>query len=464
MAAAAAGDAARAAHMSAATARPGPGGPRVVIVGGGFTGLSAAYELSLRGWRPIVVEQEHEIGGLAASFPVTGISLERFYHHWFTSDREILRLTEELGLRHQVTERPTATGMYFANRHYRLTRPLDLLRFRALGPLDRLRLGLLVLRARRVADWRALDGIAAFDWLQRLGGRRVFEVVWEPLLRGKFGRHADRISAAWFWSKLVIRGGSRGRGGEERLCYLEGGFSRLTDALAAAIRSRGGEVRTASRATGLLLRDGRCRGVTLGDASLEAEAVIFTGAPRQAAALLGPLAPAHYAAQLGAIDYLANICLVLELDRSLSELYWMNINDPGFPFVGIIEHTNFDRDPAGRRHLVYLSRYLPADDPDWTEADDGSVLRQALPHLSRMFPQFSPAWIRSHQVWRARWAQPLVEVGYASRIPPPRSPLPGFYLATMAQVYPQDRGTNYAVRDGRAVAELMIQDSQTARS
>jgi len=447
--------------MRADPAGPGPGGPTIAIVGAGFTGLSAAYELAQRGWRPVVVEQEDEIGGLAACFPVAGIRLERFYHHWFTSDREILRLTQELGLRDLVTERATSTGMYFANRHYRLARPLDLLRFRPLGRLDRLRLALLVLRARRVRDWRALDGITAFDWLQRLGGRRVFEVVWEPLLRGKFGRHADRISAAWFWSKLVVRGGSRGRGGEERLCYLEGGFARLTDAMAEAIRAKRGEVRTGCRATGVLLREGRCRGVTLHDGSIEAEAVIFTGAPRQAAALLGAQAPPHYASQIGAIDYLANVCLVLELDRSLSDLYWTNVNDPGFPFVGVIEHTNFDSDPAGRRHLVYLSRYLPADDPARAD-DDRTVLEKALPHLAHMFPQFRREWIRSHHVWRARWAQPLVEVGYAGRIPSPRSPLPGFYLASMAQVYPQDRGTNYAVRDGRCVADLVMRDVRAA--
>jgi protoporphyrinogen oxidase len=434
----------------------GPG-PTVAIVGAGFTGLSAAYELVQHGWRPIVVEQEEEIGGLAASFPVAGIRLERFYHHWFTSDREILRLTDELGLRHLVTDRATSTGMYFANQHYRLARPLDLLRFRPLGLLDRLRLGLLVLRARRVADWRELDGVSAFDWLQRLGGRRVFEVVWEPLLRGKFSGHAERISAAWFWSKLMVRGGSRGRGGEERLCYLEGGFSRLTDAMAKAIRAGGGEVRTGCRATGVLMREERCRGLTLRDGRIEAKAVVFTGAPRQAAALLGPEAPPHYASQIGAIDYLANVCLVLDLVRNLSDLYWINVNDPGFPFVGVIEHTNFDSDPADRRHLVFLSRYLPADDPAWAD-DDKAVLEKALPHLAGMFPQFDREWIRSHHVWRARWAQPLVEVGYAARIPAPRSPLPGFYLASMAQVYPQDRGTNYAVRDGRAVASLVMRD------
>lgn len=436
--------------------RGGAAGPKVAVVGAGFAGLAAAYELALAGCRPIVIEQESEIGGLAATFPVAGIRLERFYHHWFTSDAEIQRLTGELGLRAAVTERATATGMYFANRHYRLASPRDVLRFRPLGLLDRFRLGLLVMRARRVKDWRALDGISAFDWLRRLGGRRVFEVVWEPLLRGKFGRHADRVSAAWFWSKLRLRGGSRGRGGEERLCYMDGGFSRLIDAMAQAIGSNGGEVRTGCRATGVLLHADRCRGVTLADgSSVEAEAVVFTGAPRQAADLLASHAPAGYAEQLRAFDYLANLCLVLELGRSLSELYWINVNDPGFPFVGVIEHSNFDNDPAGRRHLVYLSRYLPADDPAWTD-DDTTVLEKALPHLASMFPQFRRDWIRSHHVWRARWAQPLVEVGYASRLPAPASPLPGFYLASMAQVYPQDRGTNYAVRDGRAVARLVL--------
>ena len=201
------------------------------MVGAGFSGLAAAYELVQRGFRPIVLEAESEVGGLAAAFQVDGARVERFYHHWFTNDQYVIELLRELGLEDRVLYKPTRTGMYFANQIYRLSTPLDVLRFPALPVSDRIRLGLTVLRARRVRNWREIDHLSAAEWLRRLGGDRAFRVVWEPLLRGKFGPHAEDVSAAWFWSKLRLRGGSRGARGEEQLAYFRGGFASLADEL-----------------------------------------------------------------------------------------------------------------------------------------------------------------------------------------------------------------------------------------
>jgi protoporphyrinogen oxidase len=156
------------------------------------------------------------------------------------------------------------------------------------------------------------------------------------------------------------------------------------------------------------------------------------------------------------IDYLANICLVLELDRSLSETYWLNVNDPSFPFVGVIEHTNFEPpENYGGRHIVFLSKYLPESDMLYRMSDP-EVLEFALPHLQRMFPKFAREWVTGYHVWRARFSQPIAEPGYSRLIPPQQTPLDNVQVATMAQIYPEDRGTNYAIREGRRVAQELI--------
>ena len=432
--------------------------PHIVVIGGGFCGLAAAYELGRRGVRATVLECDAEVGGLAGAFTAGGTRLEKFYHHWFTNDVHVMDLVAELGRSDQVLTRPTRTGAYYAHNFFRLSTPLDLLRFSPLPFLDRIRLGLLALRARRVRDWRSLEDRTAADWLREMGGERVYNVVWAPLLKGKFGDLAEEVAAVWFWNKLKLRGGSRGRGGEERLAYYRGGFAALADALTDAVRAGGGEVRTGVPVRGLRVAAGRVTGVVTPEAAVPADGVIATPALPIVADLLQPHAPSDYADSLRRIRYLANLCVVLELDRPLSDIYWLNVNDPGFPFVGVIEHTNFE--PASTyagRHVVYLSKYLPESDRLYG-LPDAAVIEFTLEHLRRMFPDLTNDRVLAAHVWRARYAQPVVERGYRRLIPATRTPFSNLFLATMAQIYPQDRGTNYAIRQGRETAKICAAD------
>ncbi|MCX7288554.1 MAG: NAD(P)/FAD-dependent oxidoreductase [Rhodobacterales bacterium] len=429
---------------------------RVLVIGAGFTGLVAALDLARAGHPVTVLEADAHVGGLAGAFDTDGERLDRFYHHWFTSDQAIMQLVDELGLSADIALRATATGVYYNSSLYRLSSPLDLLRFAALPFRDRIRLGLMIPRARAVKDWRALEGVTAADWLRQLGGERVWQVMWEPLLQGKFGPYAETVSAVWFWNKLKLRGGSRGKAGEERLAYFKGSFARLAEETAAAIRAAGGEVRTDTAITALERRGDHW--VALGPwGEVSAEAVIATPAPALVADMLEPAGGAspEALAMLRRIPYLANLCLVLELDRALGSTYWTNVNDPGFPYVGVIEHTNFESAASyGGRHIVYLSKYLPETDDLYRMTDD-EVMAFSLPHLQRMFPAFQRDWVQRFHVWRARWAQPVVERHYSRLIPPVEGLMPGLYLASMAQIYPEDRGTNHAVREGRRVAALV---------
>ncbi|MBW3629616.1 MAG: NAD(P)/FAD-dependent oxidoreductase [Gemmatimonadetes bacterium] len=427
--------------------------PHVVIIGGGFAGLSAAWELSRKGIKTTVLETDAEVGGLAGSFLVNGEPLEKFYHHWFTNDAHVGDLVKELGTEDRILYRPTRTGMYFANHFFKLSSPLDVLRFTPLSFPSRIRLGLLALRARAVKNWKELEGLTAEEWLVKLGGAEVYRVVWEPLLQGKFGPFAKRVSAVWFWNKLKLRGGSRGKGGEEVLAYYRGGFAALAEQVAAGVRAGGGEVRTGVAATGLVVEGGRVSGVETSGGVIAADAVIATPALPLYADLVEPHVTAEYVAQLRKVEYLANVCGVLELDRSLSETYWLNVNDPAFPFVGVIEHTNFEpAETYGGRHIVYLSKYLPESEKLYGMERDEFV-DFCIPHLQRMFPEFDRSWILDAHVWRARYSQPIVVRHYSKLIPAVETPVDGLYLCTMAQVYPEDRGTNYAIREGRKVGQ-----------
>jgi protoporphyrinogen oxidase len=435
--------------------RSGDRSPHVVVIGAGFTGLAAAYQLVKMGIGVTVIESDAEVGGLAGCFEVNGERLEKFYHHWFVTDSYIMDLVKELGREHDVILRPTRTGMYFANNFFNLSAPLDVLKFKPLRYADRVRLAALVLRARAVTDFTQLESLTAQQWLSKIGGDAVYRVVWEPLLRGKFGPHAPEISAVWIWNKLKLRGGSRDRRGNEVLAYYRGGFAALSRQMAKAINDSGGEIQTGVAACGLVVDRDRVLGVKTAREVIDADAVIATPALPIIADLLRPQVGAGYADELSRIEYLANVCVVLELDRSLSKTYWLNVNDPSFPFVGVIEHTNFQpSETYGGRHIVYLSKYVADTDPVYAMSN-AEMLDYALPHLQRMFSGFARNWVLASHVWRARFAQPIVKRGYRGLIPSPDTPLKGFHIASMAQIYPEDRGTNYAVREGRKIARTV---------
>jgi len=427
---------------------------KIAVVGGGLTGMSAALALAQGGARVSLFERDASLGGLAASFEVNGTKLEKFYHHIFTSDVAVRHLIEELGLGSRLEWLPTTTS-YYANRIYRLAAPFDLFVFRPLPPLDRVRLGFLVIQTRLVRDWRPLEGLTAREWLERMAGERVYQQVWAPLLRGKFGAYAEEVSAVWIWNKLKLRGSSRGKSMREMLGYLRGGFGLMTEALAERLRSLDVSIVTLAPVSGIEPLPGGGFRVAAGSAVGDFDQVVVTTAP-ELLAEMAPWLPCDYRQRLKAIRYLANVCVVLKLEHGLSDVYWLNISDNSVPFVGLVEHTNIQRpEEYGGAHLVYLTRYCACDD-EYYQMDDDALVGAYLPHLRRIFPHFKMEWLKEAYVWRERHAQPVIVRRYSDLKPPFATPAEGLWLCSMAQVYPEDRGMNYAVDYGQRVAREIL--------
>lgn len=434
----------------------------VVIVGAGFAGLTAGLDLARAGKKVCLLDSDAQPGGLAGSFEFRdGVTIEKFYHHWFNNDDHVPGLVRELGMEGDIVTMPSKTGMYFNGRHWRLSTPLDLLRFKPLSFIDRIRLGLLVLKVRRVKDWRSIEHLTIREWLEPLCGKNVYRIVWQPLIENKFSVVADQINAVWMWKKLVLRGSTRDAKGGEQLAYFKGGFARLAQAMAAEIMRLGGEIHYHSTVTNVQTegqgQQSRITAIQTEQLTVQGQQFLFTPAFPIIGDILKQHVSQNWQDKWQRVKYLGNVCLVLELDRSLSDTYWINVNDPGFPFVGVIEHTNFDS-PANYqgKHIVFLSRYLAKEDPLWRYGD-AEYLDFALGHLQRMFPEMQRSWINDYRIWRADYAQPITERGYSSYVPGAETPFANGWICTMAQIYPEDRGTNYAIREGRIMAAHLLQ-------
>ncbi len=426
---------------------------KIGIIGGGYTGLSLGYYLSKAGYEVEIFERDAEVGGLAGCFEVGGVELEKFYHHWFTNDKHVMNLIKDLNLEDQILIRPTRTGMYYANNFFKLSSPLDLLKFKAVPFISRIRLGFVVLAVRMVKDWKKLESKTAIEWLKNICGLKAYQVVWEPLLKGKFGRYATEISAVWFWNKLKLRGGSRGEKGAENLAYFKGGFAKLATKIKEEIINNGGIIHLN---TPVSVLENNHSIVDKNGIQTQFDKIIMTTPLPITADLLYKIAPLYYLDELKSISYIGNVCLVLQLSKSLSDIYWLNVNDPDFPFVGIIEHTNFEpKESYQGKHIVYMSKYLPTDEAMY-KMKDKEVLDYALPYIQRMFPDFDSSAILDYHVWREPFSQPLVVKNYSTLIPKWKSPIENIYINSMAQIYPEDRGTNYAIREGKKMADAFI--------
>lgn len=426
------------------------------IVGGGFTGLVIAYELQKRGINTIVLEAENEIGGLAGAFNINNTKLDKFYHHWFTNDVVIKDLISELNLSHLLELNATNTGIYFNSGFFKLSTPLDLLKFSPLNIIDRIRLGILTLRARSIKNWEELESLTAKEWLIKLGGENVYKVVWEPLLKGKFGIYSEQISAVWFWNKLKLRGGSRGKNGEEQLVYFKGSFSVLGEKLKDRIEELGGIVSTNSKVVKILKNETSWVTILENEKEIKSQNVVNTLAFPLIANMVKDWFKPALLNKLNSIKYIGNICLILELEKSLSKTYWLNVNEKDFPFVGVIEHTNFEKpETYGGSHIIYLSKYLPTDDILYKMSKD-EFLEYSIKYLKKMFKDFDESIIKNSFLWKAEYSQPVVENFYSKKLINENELEEGFFICTMAQIYPEDRGTNYAIREGQKFAQKII--------
>ncbi len=416
---------------------------RTAVLGAGALGLTAALHLGQRGDRVTMLEREPLPGGLAAGFrPTPEAWLEKFYHHIFRSDRRAIALIEELGLGDRLEWKTPITATLRNGTLHQLDSPASLLRFSPLPVVDRLRMGAALAALRMMPNARLVEGHTVAEWLQRWMGRRAYEVVWEPLLRGKFGPAASEIAMPWFWARVHDR--------TQQLGYLRGGFQQLYERLADEVRRAGGETRF-----GVTVKEVRTDGdgfiVETDEGSERFDRVISTFAPRLTARL-APELPAEWRARHEWGRAYGAHCVILALDRPLTSVYWLNVNDPGFPFMALVEHTNYmPASDYGGRHLVYLGNYRPMDDPLMRASKD-AVLDEFLPHLERLNPAFDRSWVTDAWVFAAPFAQPIVTVDYRDHIPPFATPIPNLWTASMFQVYPHDRGQNYSI----ALAERLM--------
>lgn len=428
---------------------------KVAVIGAGAAGLAAAYDLTKAGHDVTIFEGGPSVGGLAAGFKDERWewSLEKFYHHWFASDKSILGLIEELGWTDDVLFPRPDTVVYYEGKWESFDSPLTILKFvaRHFSPLDVLRFGAAAAYLRLTPRWQPLERVTADAWMRRWFGERVYKALWKPLLVGKFGEaNLATVNMAWMWARLHVR--------TTRLGTFKGGFQAFLDRLAARVVEQGAQVRLNTPVSRIRRENDEVEVETAGG-SERFRAVISTTAPSLMARITEDL-PEGYIGQLLKLKSMGAVVLVLALDRQLTPYYWHNIpKEAGFPFLALVEHTNYmSSEHYGGDRLVYCGDYLEPEH-EYFSLTKEQLFERFLPALKRMNPDFDESWVRQTWLWKAPYAQPVPPVDHSRNIPPIQTPIPGVYFASMSQVYPWDRGTNFAVEIGRRTAGMVMRDA-----
>lgn len=424
----------------------------IAIIGGGFTGLAAAYRLSQYGHKVTVFEKEPHLGGLAYGFrePTWKWHIEAAYHHLFTNDRHILSLIKELGIADRLIVKRPVTSTLWNGTMYQLDSPFNLFAFPGLSLADKLRTAILLSFFKLFPFWRVLETVTAEQVLKSVGGGNAWKILWEPLLYGKFGTYAPNIAASWFWARIVKRTPS--------LCYIDGGFHTLVQAIEQKIMKCSGTICTNTAIESVHKLPSGNHEIIWGKKKKQIFDRILVTIPTPLAKKILPAIPTSYISPLMRIPHLFAQTLIIETDKAiLNRVYWLNVTDRSFPFLAAVAHTNFmDAAHYGNKHLTYFGNYLPQDHP-YLSMTKEQLLKTFMPHIKRLLASpHDHMRVTNSFMFVGPFAQPVHERNYSSKIPPVQTPIPGVYMANMDFVVPWDRGTNYAVELGMKAAQIIM--------
>lgn len=431
--------------------------PEIIVVGGGVSGLSAAWYLSRLlppgAARLRLLEADDALGGLAGSMPLGDLEVDRFYHFVLKPDRHYLEVLDELGLGSRLVWRTSRMAFFHQGRLVPFGTPLSLLLFPGMGLAHKLAYGFQVFRANLRRDWKDLEGQSAVGWLKRNFGQRGYAAWWRQLMEMKFREHTPNISAAWVWARIRRNARSRHRLLTERAAYLEGGTSVFTRRLAQDLKDRGVEILTGRPVEGLILdaAGGGVRGVRAGGEQFDASAVVFAAPLVRLAGLFDGPVPSDYGRRLSRLRNIGCTCTLIRLDRQLTDSFWINFSDQQVPHAGIIEWTNLCREARFEgSSLIYIPEYGECSTKD--PADAERQLRRYLPVLSAINPAFHPSWVKDLAVAGSPHAQPICGRHFSSSLPPIRTPIPGLWAADSTHILPDDRTISASLSLGRLIA------------
>lgn len=416
---------------------------RIAILGGGITGLTAAYYLSKKNYQITLFEKETILGGLAAGFKKKDWQwfLEKTIHHLFDNDWEIKSLAAEAGF-NRFFFKNTITASYNNSRIFTVDSPQDLLILPNLSVFDKLRVGLTLAFLKLSPFLSIYEKYTAAEFLKKYMGDNGWFSLFEQLFRKKFGKYAENILASFIWARIKKR--------TKKLGYFKGGFQEFISFL-QEICEKNAVIIKKGKMVESIVRKGKRFSI-----NNEIFDIVISTLPTPVLLKLSQnIFPINYRKRLEKIKYLHAVSLILETKTPiLDKVYWLNILEERLPLMGVFAHTNFvDKKYYANHHLTYIGWYTDFSSEIW-QMDKESLLEFVLPYLNKIGSLKKQDIVDSF-LFKAPYAQPIFDKEFLKNKPDFKTPVKNFYIANLDMTYPYDRGTNYAVKLGKEVAKFL---------
>ena len=435
---------------------------KIGIIGAGYTGLTIAKELVEKGQDVTIFEKQPYVGGMVNTIEIFNTRLEKYYRHIFKSDKEAIKLIKEMGLESELIWPATKMGYLSNKKPYLFGTPISLLKFKPLNLIQKLRFGFNVIHIKLINDYKKLEKVTAEKWLKDRIGDKVYSQVWEPLLISKFGEEKDQISMAWLWGKIKLRSTSSTPEGEQ-LGYIKGSYQKLTDKLYEYLLNKNVNIKLETSVKEITKENDKYVVKYIRnekEKKEEFDVIVSTIDYKGFEKLFDKYMKEEEKRKIQKVNYTSARTMMIVANKSFSPFYWLNIGDNDIPFGGIIEHTNFiDKSNYDNNHILYISNYMTEDNKLYNVSKE-ELLKEYMKSLTKINKEFTMKNIKDYYVFDEKYAQPIIECNYSEYIMNDKLEKEKIYLCTMPQIYPEDRGMNYAIKSGVNLANKILEENK----
>jgi len=418
-------------------------------------GMTLALRLAQQGKKVTLFESATELGGLVSSWKMNDVEWDKFYHVILLSDFRTRNILKEIGLEDKIEWVETKTGFYMNGKLYSMSDTIEFLKFPTLNLIDKFRLGLTILVASKIKNWKRLEKIPVTEWLQKWSGTNTFNKIWLPLLRAKLGESYTKTSAVIIWATIQRLYGARRSGlKKEMFGYVPGGYKIVVEAFKQKLLAEGIDVRTRYIANEIKAAPGNKAQVSFTDGMIEEFDKVISTLPSGLSAKICNGLSEKEIQKLNDINYLGVICVAVLLDKPVSDFYVTNITDAWVPFTGVIEMSALvDKKYFGNNHLIYLPKYVSPIDPLFNYSDE-EIKKFFISNFKKMYPWLTDDNLKFVGVARARHVITVLTKNYSANLPQVATSIPNVFIVNTSYILDGTLNVNETIR----VAETKLKE------